>query len=217
MGISCIEEGGDMSVSGPNVNLENLQNLQKDVSTLNKIASRVHYITTQMIFQANHRDSKEKGDPKIGGHPAASASTLHILAALHLLIKNACDHIANKPHSAPTDHAYNYLLDMLFKRNSGDSGDLGDSGDSGDSGDLENVGDFEPLSEEEARKAMLQLRAFPTEVKSLCFSVLSFSLRSGLLSICSVWNGWNSSCCHRLFGFSSSLCSTARLWSKCQS
>lgn len=86
---------------------------QRDV--LDSIARRAHYLSTQMIYQANHRSDKSKGDPKIGGHPAASASALHIMGALHLLVKSGFDHIANKPHASPIDHAYNYLLDLFLK------------------------------------------------------------------------------------------------------
>lgn len=90
-----------------------LKNVKPDV--LDAIARRAHYLATQMIWQANHRTDKEKGDPKIGGHPAASASSLHIMGALHLLVKTGFDHIANKPHASPTDHSYNYLLDLFLK------------------------------------------------------------------------------------------------------
>lgn len=82
---------------------------------LESIARRAHYLATQMIYQANHRPEKEKGDPKVGGHASASASALHIMGALHLLVKTGFDHIANKPHASPTDHAYNYLLDLFLK------------------------------------------------------------------------------------------------------
>jgi pyruvate dehydrogenase E1 component len=82
---------------------------------LNSVALRAHYLATQMIYQANIRTDKEKGDPKIGGHAAACASALHILGALHLVVKSGFDHIANKPHASPTDHAYNYLLDLFLK------------------------------------------------------------------------------------------------------
>lgn len=82
---------------------------------LENIARRAHYLATQMIYQANHRSDKEKGDPKIGGHVAACASALHILGALHLVVKQGHDLIANKPHASPTDHSYNYLLDLLLK------------------------------------------------------------------------------------------------------
>lgn len=85
-----------------------------DRDVLESIARRAHYLATQMIYQANHRTDKEKGDPKIGGHVAASASALHILGALHLVVKKGHDLIANKPHASPADHSYNYLLDLFL-------------------------------------------------------------------------------------------------------
>lgn len=91
-------------------------NIAKELSreTLESIARRAHYLATQMIYQANNRTDKEKGDPKVGGHVAACASALHIMGALHLIVKSGFDHIANKPHASPTDHSYNYLLDLLL-------------------------------------------------------------------------------------------------------
>ncbi len=88
----------------------------KDIprDTLESIARRAHYMAAQMIYQANHRTDKEKGDPKIGGHVGGSSSALHIMGALHLMVKTGFDHIANKPHASPTDHAYNYLLDLFL-------------------------------------------------------------------------------------------------------
>ncbi len=91
-----------------------LKNIKPEI--LNSIARRAHYLSTQMIWQANHRTDKEKGDPKIGGHPAGCASALHIVGALHLLVKSGFDHIANKPHASPIDHSYNYLLDIFLKK-----------------------------------------------------------------------------------------------------
>ncbi|KYG67045.1 pyruvate dehydrogenase [Bdellovibrio bacteriovorus] len=111
-----------------------LKNVKADV--LDSIARRAHYLATQMIWQANHRSDKEKGDPKVGGHPAASASSLHIMGALHLLVKTGFDHIANKPHASPTDHSYNYLLDLLLKN------------------------DLSKLTQEQADQAMNGLRKF---------------------------------------------------------
>lgn len=107
-----------------------------DKKTLDSIARRAHYLATQMIYQANHRTDKEKGDPKVGGHVSASASALHIMGALHLMVKTGFDHIANKPHASPTDHAYNYLLDLFLKP------------------------DFSKLTLEEANTAMMGLRKF---------------------------------------------------------
>ena len=90
-----------------------LSKLNKEV--LNNILSRAHYLFSQMIYQANHRNNTAKGDPKTGGHPAACASALHILGALHLIVKTGFDHIANKPHASPADHSLNYLLDLFLK------------------------------------------------------------------------------------------------------
>ncbi|MCX7977445.1 MAG: pyruvate dehydrogenase [Bdellovibrionaceae bacterium] len=111
-----------------------LKNLDRDI--LESIAQRAHYLATQMIFQANHRSDKEKGDPKVGGHASASASALHILGALHLVVRTGFDHIANKPHASPTDHSYHYLLDLLLKP------------------------DLSRFSQEEADIAMMGLRKF---------------------------------------------------------
>ncbi|MDG0817132.1 thiamine pyrophosphate-dependent enzyme [Bdellovibrio svalbardensis] len=120
----------------------NFKNLKPEVlknatpEILDAIARRAHYLSTQMIWQANHRSDKEKGDPKIGGHPAACASSLHIMGALHLLVKSSFDHIANKPHASPVDHSYNYLLDILLKN------------------------DLSKLTQEQADQAMHGLRKF---------------------------------------------------------
>jgi len=111
-------------------------NPETNRDVLESIARRAHYLATQMIYQANHRSDKEKGDPKIGGHPAASASSLHIMGALHLLVKSNFDHIANKPHASPTDHSYNYLLDLFLKQ------------------------DLSKLTLEEANTAMMGLRKY---------------------------------------------------------
>lgn len=104
---------------------------------LDRISSRVHYMTTQMIYLANHRPEKEKGDPKIGGHPAACASSLHITGALHLFAKSGFDYIANKPHAAPVDHTWNFVLDLFLN------------------------GDQSKFSEEQAEQTMYGLRKFP--------------------------------------------------------
>jgi|GEM_PF-6553307 len=41
--------------------------------TLNSIVKRAHYLATQMVYQANHRGDKQKGDPKVGGHASGSS------------------------------------------------------------------------------------------------------------------------------------------------
>lgn len=92
-----------------------LKALEQQRPVLESIARRAHYLATQMVYQANHRTDKEKGDPKVGGHASASASALHIMGALHLIVKSGFDHVANKPHASPTDHSYNYLLELFLK------------------------------------------------------------------------------------------------------
>lgn len=111
-------------------------NLESQREVLESIARRAHYLATQMIYQANHREDKEKGDPKVGGHVSASASALHILGALHLVTRTGFDHIANKPHASPSDHAYHYLLDLFLNK------------------------DLSKFSLEDANTAMMGLRKF---------------------------------------------------------
>ncbi len=110
-----------------------------DRSLLESICNRAHYLATQMIYQANHRADKEKGDPKVGGHVSASASALHIMGALHLIVKTGFDQIANKPHASPTDHSYNYLLNLFLKP------------------------DLSRMNPEDMAQSMLGLRAFAKE------------------------------------------------------
>ena len=114
-----------------------MQNTYIDNKFTDSIVRRAHYLANQMIYMANHRKNQEKGDPKVGGHSSGSTSVLHIMGALHLFCKTGFDHIANKPHASPSDHAYNYLLDLLLKP------------------------DLSRLSLEEANKAMESLRDFP--------------------------------------------------------
>ena len=90
--------------------------MKTELDLLNAITRRVHYFATQMIFLANHRKDIAKGDPKVGGHPTASASSLHLLGALHLVVRSGFDHLAIKPHTSPTDHAFNYLLDLFLDK-----------------------------------------------------------------------------------------------------
>ncbi len=87
-----------------------------DFSPSKSILKRAHYLANQMIFSANYEREKSKGDPKVGGHSSGSSSALHIMGALHLYVKSSFDHIANKPHASPADHAFNYLLDLLLKK-----------------------------------------------------------------------------------------------------
>ena len=80
-----------------------------------------------------------KATPKVGGHPSACASSLHILGALHLVLKTGQDHLVNKPHASPVDHAYNYLLGLFLDKN------------------------LKPLSRGESVRALKNFRAFGKE------------------------------------------------------
>ena len=115
-----------------------------DWECMNSIAMGVHYLLNQMIFTANSRPDKQKGDPKVGGHSSASTSTLHILGALHLVVRRGFDFIVNKPHASPADHSYHYLLNLLLNQS-------------------------KPLSEKEAEQAMSGLRDFATKDQPYVF------------------------------------------------
>ena len=110
-----------------------------ELKTVNNIITRAHYLLNQMIFMANNRKDKEKGDPKIGGHSSASSGILHTMGALHLFVKSGFDHICNKPHASPADHSYNYLMDLFLNE------------------------DLSSLTLDEANVAMASLRAFPKD------------------------------------------------------
>ena len=93
--------------------MQTWNNQKPNTGLLDRLAKRAHYYAMQMIDIANHKREADRTDPKIGGHPAASASALHILGALHLWVKGPFDHLAIKPHASPADHSYNYLLKNL--------------------------------------------------------------------------------------------------------
>ncbi len=84
------------------------------MTLLDRLMRWALYYSTQMIHQANNRSDALKGDPKVGGHPAACASSTHILGALHLLVREPQDYFSIKPHASPMDHAYSHLLGLFF-------------------------------------------------------------------------------------------------------
>jgi pyruvate dehydrogenase E1 component len=89
-----------------------------DLRLLGRITERAFAQTQAMIWHANHRKDKRPGDPKVGGHPASCASSMHILAALHLAVREPADYVCCKPHASPVDHSLHNLL-QLFKREDG--------------------------------------------------------------------------------------------------
>jgi pyruvate dehydrogenase E1 component len=81
-----------------------------DYALLNRICERAFYMANEMIYIANDRPVSDKGEPKVGGHPSACASSQHILTAIHMVLRQPEDYFACKPHVSPLDHAMNYLL-----------------------------------------------------------------------------------------------------------
>jgi pyruvate dehydrogenase E1 component len=50
-----------------------------DLDLLHRVDRRALAQMVAMIHRANHRDDEAEGDPKVGGHPAACASSLELL------------------------------------------------------------------------------------------------------------------------------------------
>ncbi|MCX8997400.1 transketolase [Rhizobiaceae bacterium BDR2-2] len=61
-----------------------------------------------MIHNANHL--REKGEVKVGGHQASSASMVSIMTALYFHALRPEDRVAVKPHASPVFHAIQYLM-----------------------------------------------------------------------------------------------------------
>ena len=81
---------------------------------IESITQRAFAQMLAMIHLANTRKDKQPGDPKVGGHPASCASSIHLLSALHLLVREPQDYVCCKPHASPVDHALHHLIG-LFK------------------------------------------------------------------------------------------------------
>jgi pyruvate dehydrogenase E1 component len=86
---------------------------------LSRIIDRAFAQTMAMIYLANHRPDARKGDPKVGGHPASCASSMHLLGALHLYAREPEDFVCCKPHASPVDHTLHHLM-QLFRREQDD-------------------------------------------------------------------------------------------------
>jgi pyruvate dehydrogenase E1 component len=84
-----------------------------NVELLQGIVDRAFAQMVAMIHRANQRDDAAEGDPKVGGHPAACASSMEILGALHLAVREPGDYVCCKPHASPTDHALHHLLGLF--------------------------------------------------------------------------------------------------------
>lgn len=115
-----------------------------DPALLSKICDRAFAHMNAMVHFANNRKNKQPGDPKVGGHPASCASSLHILGALHLAVREVDDYIAVKPHGSPMDHSFHHLMRLFRDQNKSAW-----------------------FSDEEAEAAMHTLRQFPEGTESV--------------------------------------------------
>jgi pyruvate dehydrogenase E1 component len=84
-----------------------------DFAVIERIARRAFAHMVAMIHVANERPDADKTDPKVGGHPAACASSLDFLAALHLVVREPGDFVCCKPHASPVDHAMHHALGLF--------------------------------------------------------------------------------------------------------
>lgn len=95
--------------------------------TLARIIDRAFAQTMTLIHLANTRKDKRRGDPKVGGHPASCASSMHLLGALHLAVREPQDFIACKPHASPVDHTYSHLMELFRRHHDGGYWDAAES------------------------------------------------------------------------------------------
>lgn len=81
---------------------------QEKLEILKDLERQVLWHACWMIHNANH--IREKGEVKVGGHQASSASMVSIMTALYFHILKPEDRIAVKPHASPVFHAIQYLM-----------------------------------------------------------------------------------------------------------
>ena len=84
-----------------------------DFPLIERITRRAFAHMVAMIHVANNRDDADKTDPKVGGHPAACASSLDFMAALHLVVREPNDYICCKPHASPVDHSLHHAMGLF--------------------------------------------------------------------------------------------------------
>lgn len=80
-----------------------------DLATLAKLETRILWLASWMIHNANHLRPKDETDVKVGGHQASSASLATIMTALYFRTLRPEDRVAVKPHASPIFHAIQYL------------------------------------------------------------------------------------------------------------
>ncbi|WP_176594199.1 transketolase [Sphingobium sp. EM0848] len=79
------------------------------ISNLEQLDTRLRWLSSWMIHNANHIRPKRDG-LKVGGHQASCASMTAIMSALYFHALRPQDKVAVKPHAGPILHAIHYLL-----------------------------------------------------------------------------------------------------------
>jgi pyruvate dehydrogenase E1 component len=82
---------------------------QGDVHALEALDTRLRWLSSWTVHNANHLRTKRDG-MKVGGHQASCASMSTIMAALYFGALRRQDKVAVKPHAGPLLHAVHYLL-----------------------------------------------------------------------------------------------------------
>lgn len=86
-----------------------LSERQHEIAALEQLDTRLLWLSSWMIHQANHIRPKRDG-LKVGGHQASCSSMTAIMAALYFHALRPQDKVAVKPHAGPVLHAIHYLL-----------------------------------------------------------------------------------------------------------
>jgi pyruvate dehydrogenase E1 component len=79
------------------------------ISALEQLDTRLRWLSSWMVHNANHIRAKRDG-LKVGGHQASCASMTAIMSALYFHALRPQDKVAVKPHAGPVLHAIHYLL-----------------------------------------------------------------------------------------------------------
>ncbi|WP_414902268.1 transketolase [Sphingomonas flavalba] len=79
------------------------------IATLEQLETRLRWLSSWMIHNANHLRPKRDG-LKVGGHQASCASMTAIMTALYFHALRPQDKVSVKPHAGPVLHAIHYLL-----------------------------------------------------------------------------------------------------------
>ena len=86
-----------------------MTNTARKLDILTALESKVRWLSSWMIHNANHIRESHDG-LKVGGHQASSASSSTLLSALYFDVLRPQDRVAVKPHASPVFHAIQYLL-----------------------------------------------------------------------------------------------------------